>query len=75
MLSIQLMMEIGRRAQGDGQFWRNDTAVLAQNAAHEAAYCLDAPDDMPAGGMYSDELDGMAMAMPMTACRESPNTN
>lgn len=73
MLSVQLMMEMGRRAQGDGQFWRPETAALAREAAQQAVYCLDAPDDIPAGGMYSDEIDGMALAMPMVADRETPN--
>jgi len=69
MLSIQLMLEMGRRVQGDGQFWRRDTAELASEAAQQAAYCLDAPEDIPAGGMYSDEIDGMALSMPMVAER------
>ncbi len=70
MLSMELMMEMGRRVQGDGKFWRPDTATLAREAAQQAAYCLDAPDDIPAGGMYSDEVDGMPMPMPMVAERE-----
>jgi hypothetical protein len=68
------MLEMGRRAQGDGLPWRRDTATLASEAARQAAYCLDAPDDIPAGGMYSDEMDGLKLSMPMVADRE-PDTH
>lgn len=71
MLSVQLMLEMGRRVQPDGQFWRPDTAALAHEAAQQAAYSLDAPEDIPAGGMYSDALDGMALPMPMIVEREA----
>jgi hypothetical protein len=73
MLSIDLMMEMGRRVQPDRNFWRPDTAALAREAAQQAAYCLDAPDDIPAGGMYADEIAGEPLPMPMTVDRETPN--
>lgn len=69
MLSIELMLEMGRRAQPDRAFWRPDTAALAAEAAQQAAYSLDAPEDIPAGGMYSDEIEGMPLPMPMTVER------
>lgn len=75
MLSIELMLEMGRRAQGDGKFWRSDTAALAREAGQQAAYCLDAPDDIPAGGMYSDELAGEALPMLMSVCREGSDAD
>ena len=73
MLSIELMMEMARRAQPDRTWWKPDTADLASDAGRQAGYCLDAPDDIPAGGMYSDELAGEVFPMPMTADRETPN--
>ena len=71
MLSIALMMEMGRRVQGaDRGFWKPKTVELARDAAQQAAYCLDAPDDIPAGGMYADEFSGGALPMQMMADRE-----
>ena len=72
MLSMQLMMEMGRRVQGaDRGFWKPQTAELARDAAQQAAYCLDAPEDIPAGGMCADEMAGEALPMPMTVDREA----
>ena len=74
MLSMQLMMEMARRAAGsDRGFWKPKTAELANDAWQQAAYCLDAPDDIPAGGMYADMLDSESLPMPMTTDRETPN--
>ena len=70
MLSIKLMMEMACRAQGDGKWWTAKTVELAGEAARQAVYCLDAPDDIPAGGVYADEIAGEAVPMPMTADRE-----
>lgn len=49
ILSIELMMEMGSRAQPDGQRWNRDTSRLAREAAQQAGYCLDAPDLIPTG--------------------------
>ena len=73
MLCIELMMEMARRAQPDRGFWNLDTSGIAGEAGQQAGYCLDAPDDIPAGGMYADELAGEAFPMPMTVDRETPN--
>lgn len=73
MLSMELMMEMGRRAQPDREFWRPDTAALARDAGQQAAYCLDAPDDIPAGGMYAEEIADMVVPIPMVVDREPPN--
>lgn len=71
MLSIELMLEMGRRLQPDGGWWKSETGALAHESARMAAYCLDAPDDIPAGGMYSDQVDDMPLPMPMMAPREA----
>lgn len=75
MLSWELMMEMARRAQDDGQPWRSETAALAHEAGRQAAYCLDAPDDIPAGGMCSDSdsFKGMTLAVPMVVDRDADN--
>ena len=73
MFSMDLMIEMGRRAQPDGLYWRPDTAALAREAGQQAAYCLDAPDDIPAGGMYADEVAEMVVPMQMVVDREPPN--
>lgn len=70
MLSIHLMMEMARRVQPEGDWWKPGTAALAGEAGRQAGYCLDAPEDIPAGGMYSDEMAGEALPMPMTVSRE-----
>ena len=57
MLAIDLMMEMGRRAQPDKEFWRPDTAVLATWASREAAFCLDAPDEIPTGRVLWEQID------------------
>ncbi|MCC7184581.1 MAG: hypothetical protein IT509_13580 [Rhodocyclaceae bacterium] len=57
LLSIELMLEMGRRAQPDKDFWRPDTAELARWAGREAAYCLDAPEDIPTGRVLWDQID------------------
>jgi hypothetical protein len=63
MLSMHLMMEMGR--------WRPDTAALAREAAQQAAYCLDAPDDMPAGSMVWDSIGDTGFPMPTSVEREA----
>ena len=72
-LQFELMMEMAQRVQPDRTWWKPETAELAGEAWRQAGYCLDAPDDIPAGGMYSDELAGEALPMPMTAAREPSN--
>ena len=72
-LQFELMMEMAHRAQPGGAWWNPATAELAGEAWRQAGYCLDAPDDIPAGGMYSNELAGEVFAMPMTADREPSN--
>ena len=73
MLNIHLMMEMARRVQPEGGWWKPHTAELAGEAWQQAAYCLDATEDIPAGGMYSDELAGEPLPMLMTTCREAPS--
>ena len=62
MLGVHLMMEMGRRAQPDHNWWKPQTAMLAREAAQQAAYCLDAPDEIPTGRvlwvMVDDDLSG-----------------
>ena len=57
MLSIQLMLEMGRRVQPDRQWWKPDTVALAREAAQQAAYCLDAPDEIPTGRVLWVQVD------------------
>lgn len=64
-----LMMEMARRVQPDGDWWRPDTAALAREAGQQAAYCIDAPDEIPAGGMYSDRIEDMPLPMLSTIVR------
>jgi hypothetical protein len=61
-LSIDLMMEAGRRAQPDGQWWTKSTGEQARAAAQQAGYCLDAPDEIPTGRVlwieFAEDLAG-----------------
>ena len=66
---IHLMMEMARRVQPGGDWWKPKTAELAREAGQQLAYCLDAPDEIPAGGMYSDEIDGDPLPMLLTVPR------
>ena len=57
MLAVQLMLEMGRRVQPDHQWWRPETVVLAREAWQQAAYCLDAPDEIPTGRVLWEQVD------------------
>lgn len=57
MLSTHLMMEMGRRAQPDRGWWKPKTVELAREAAQQAAYCLDAPEEIPTGRVLWEQVD------------------
>ena len=70
MLGMKLMMETASRLQPGGGWWQTGTCLLAAEAGRDAGYCLDAPDDIPAGGMYADEIGDEPLPMPMTVARD-----
>jgi len=70
MLSMEIMLEMGRRVQPSG-FWTKQTANFARQAAQEAKYCLDAPDEIPAGGMRCEQIDAdWSAPIPISINRE-----
>ena len=76
MLSVQLMMEMGRRAQPEDRgWWKPKTVELAREAAQQAAYCLDAPDEIPTGRVLWEQVDDdLGGSVPETVARyETPN--
>ena len=68
------MTTVARRVQPNGWFWDKDTAAVAAAAWNDAAYCIDAPDEIPGGGMWADSIDtgyGIEfLPMPLMAPRE-----
>lgn len=75
MLALDLMLEGGRRAQPDNKFWADATTLIARAAWCEAAYCLDAPDDIPAGCTVWDQIDeDLGFPYPRTVPREPLRT-
>ena len=75
MLSVDLMMEMARRLQQDKGWWKPDTAAGARHAASEAGYCIDAPDEIPAGSVAWEDVDeDLGGPFPTMVFREADNT-
>ena len=70
MLGFELMVEMSRRLTPDRGLGFRQAVYLIDEAGQQAHYCLDAPSDIPAGGMYSDELVGEPLPMPITVERD-----
>ena len=74
MLNIELMMEMGRRVQPDGNWWKPETAAMAREAAQDAGYCIDATNEIPAGSVaYEDLEDDLGGPLPTMLQRELHN--
>ena len=74
MLNIELMMEMGRRVQPDNEWWKPETAAAARVAASEAGYCIDAPNELPAGSVAWEDVDeDLGAPLPTTVFREAAN--
>ena len=56
-LFLRLMLEAGRRVQPDKKFWSKQTGYFARLAAQDAAYCLDAPNEIPTGSVLWFQVD------------------
>jgi hypothetical protein len=74
LLAPQLMLEMARRVCPNQWLTGERNKQLARAAWTDAGYCLDAPDELPAGGCHMEWADAEnGCAMQMTVERETPN--
>lgn len=57
LVGMELMLEASRRLpKAPSGFVRSDCGELLREAARDSGYCIDAPDELPAGACYGFDL-------------------